>query len=91
MNNPGIVTLKKFLSIVKKKEPVIRQSLVDSLSTGRSYDLADQYIAFCLDAELVEISKIERGRGPWPQKFYVLTSRGRKLTEILEAMKIDLP
>ena len=89
MENPGIRTLQTFLSIVKSQEPTTRQRISEDLN--RAYGMVNQYLKFCLKTNLIGISKVQRNRGPWPQKFYVLTSNGKKLTEILEAIENDLP
>ena len=89
MENPGIKTLRTFLSIIKSQEPTTRQRISEDLN--RAYGMVNEYLKFCLKTNLIEISKVEHNRGPWPQKFYTLTCTGKKLTEILQAIKDDLP
>lgn len=82
MENPGIKTLTKFLSVIRTQQPTTRQRISNSLN--RAYGMVNEYLKFSLRKRLIEISKIEHNRGPWPQKFYVLTSTGRELIRTLE-------
>lgn len=88
MENPGIRTLQTFLSIIKSQQPTTRQRISEDLN--RAYGMVNEYLKFCLKKNLIEISKVEHNRGPWPQKFYTLTSTGMKLTEILGEIENDL-
>ena len=87
MQNPGIRTLAKFLSIIESQEPTTRQGISNSLN--RAYGMVNDYLKFSLDKGLIEISRVECNRGPWPQKFYALTTTGRELVRILEGMQIE--
>jgi predicted transcriptional regulator len=89
MENPGIKTLQTFLSIIKSQEPTTRQRISEDLN--RAYGMVNEYLKFCLKTNLIEISKVEHNRGPWPQKFYILTSTGKKLAKILGEINNDLP
>ena len=82
MENPGIRTLQTFLSIIKSQEPTTRQRISENLN--RAYGMVNEYLKFCLKTNLIEISKVEHSRGPWPQKYYVLTSNGKILADVLE-------
>ena len=82
MENPGIRTLAKFLSLVATQQPTTRQRISDAMN--RAYGMVNRYLEFSLDKRLIRVSKIERNKGPMPQKFYVLTSTGRDFIKVLE-------
>lgn len=85
--NPGVKTLARFLSVIETQQPTNRQRISNALN--RAYGMVNRYLEFSLDKRLIEVSKVEHNRGPWPQKFYVLTPIGRELIRILEKMRIE--
>jgi len=81
LNNPGIQSLGKFLLVIKKQQPTTRQRISNALN--RAYGMVNEYLKFCSKTSLIQISKIENNRGPWPQKYYVLTPTGEILVKVL--------
>ena len=82
MNNPGLRTLASFLGQVKRHAPATYSKI--SAERGRGYGMINRYLAYCLREGLIRVSSIQKTKGRYPSKTYVLSECGDRLLGIIE-------